>query len=334
MLNDSRQAQLITWLNHVFTESEITLVAMSGDAGFRRYFRFTANNQAYIAVDSPAQWCNNSAFVAIQQRFAEAQIQVPVIVAEDEAAGFFCLSDLGDVLLSDIVTERTMEELYQQAIDILPTLSSLECNDLPEFDGEFVQRELTIFTEWLVNKHLSLTLSEQEQQQLAQCFSVLTASALAQPQVLMHRDFHSRNIMQTNGQLAVIDFQDAVKGPITYDIVSLLRDCYLKWPNEQVLSLFSYFITLQASQHHLANITAEQWQKWFDLMGLQRHLKASGIFARLHHRDNKPNYLKDIPLTLSYIVDISQQYSELAFLGTLVSQRVLPALSLLAVKDK
>lgn len=334
MINDVRQSQLIAWLCQVLSAEKIVLLAMSGDAGFRRYFRFSYKNQTYIAVDSPTQWCNNAAFSRMQGLLAQANIQVPKIIAQDSEQGFFCLSDLGDTLLSDIVTAENMTELYQQAIAVLPKISSLPCEGLPIFDEKFIQIELNIFTEWLLNKHLSIVLSDQEQQQLEQCFAQLTTNALAQPQVTMHRDFHSRNIMQTaDKQLAIIDFQDAVCGPITYDIVSLLRDCYLKWPNGNVSELLDYFIKQQTAQHNLSGITPTQWQTWFDLMGLQRHIKASGIFARLYHRDNKTSYLKDIPLTLSYIVDISQQYASLSFLAKLVTEKVLPKLASLTAED-
>ncbi|XQW84477.1 aminoglycoside phosphotransferase family protein [Thalassotalea piscium] len=334
MRNDVRQSQLITWISKNFPGDKIQFSVMSGDAGFRRYFRFNYKNQPYIAVDSPSQWCNNAAFTAIQTMLKEAEIEVPEIVAQDKDQGFFCLSDLGDTLLSDIVSPENMASHYQQAIKLLPKISSLSCENIPRFDEKFIQTELTIFVEWLLAKHLSIVLAEDEQQQLAACFSFLIDNALSQPQVFMHRDFHSRNIMQlANQTFAVIDFQDAVCGPITYDIVSLLRDCYLKWPDDKVFELFDSFIELQTQQHQLTGISKAQWLRWFDLMGLQRHIKASGIFARLYHRDQKVSYLKDIPLTLSYIVDVSQRYPELSFLAHLVSDIVLPKLKSLPKED-
>ncbi len=201
--------------------------------------------------------------------------------------------------------------------------------------------ELNIFTEWLIAEHLALILTDDEKVQLAACFEHLIDSALEQPQVVMHRDYHSRNIMllQSNEgnkrnkevKLGIIDFQDAVIGPITYDIVSLLRDCYVRWPDALIEPLYKEFcrkITDKTSGVIKKSDTAdnEKWQKWFDFMGLQRHIKASGIFARLHHRDEKNSYLKDIPLTLSYIQDISALYPELAFLNTLIKNKIIPAL--------
>ena len=303
------------------------LIAMSGDAGFRRYFRFTKDKENLIAVDSPTDKCNNDAFIKVQKKLLAKGIQVPKILAVDEVAGFFCLSDLGDNLLGDELTLTNMAARYQQAITLLPKIAMVDQVGLPCYDRAFVEVELSIFIEWLLNEHLSISLTSQEKSSLAENFDVLIQSALEQPQVSMHRDFHSRNLMcLANGELGVIDFQDAVVGPITYDIVSLLRDCYVKWPYEQVNELFLSFCTLITEQLSLPNYSPDQWQRWFDLMGLQRHIKASGIFARLFHRDHKQGYLNDIPLTLSYIIDISEKYSELHFLHQLVKESVLPAL--------
>jgi len=301
---------------------------MSGDAGFRRYFRFTNGSEKFIAVDSPIDKCNNTAFINVQKKLLANGIQVPKIFAVDEIAGFFCLSDLGDKLLGDELTASNMAARYKQAITLLPKIATTDQVGLPCFDHAFVETELTIFIEWLLNEHLNISLTDQDQSSLTDNFNVLIQSALDQPQVSMHRDFHSRNLMcLTDDELGVIDFQDAVVGPITYDIVSLLRDCYIKWPDKNVEELFSYYCTLITKELSLPNYSQTQWQRWFDLMGLQRHIKASGIFSRLFHRDNKNGYLKDIPLTLSYIVDVSKKYSELKFLHDLVKDIVLPAIT-------
>lgn len=183
--------------------------------------------------------------------------------------------------------------------------------------------ELNIFSEWLVGNYLNIELTEDERKELEQCFQVLIESAVEQPTAFMHRDYHSRNIMVCNEEFAVIDFQDAVIGPITYDIVSLLRDCYVKWPQTIVNELFEYFVEEAGFSEQFES---KVLKRWFDLMGLQRHIKASGIFARLLLRDNKPGYIKDIPLTLSYIIEIAGHYPELNFLSKFVSERVLPAL--------
>jgi len=304
---------------------------MNGDAGFRQYYRFNLEGVAYIAVDAPPKYSNNRAFVAIGQGLAEKAIPVPEVKACDLESGYFCLTDFGDLLLSNVLTVDNMQVYYRRAIELLPAIAvSRPAGEyvLPEYDRTFIDFELSIFTQWLLERHLQINLPQPEQQQLRACFDVLIDSALAQPQVTMHRDYHSRNIMLLDdSRLGIIDFQDAVSGPVTYDIVSLLRDCYVRWPDELVAPLFEYYRTLIDPVLALAPVSEATWRRWFDLMGLQRHLKASGIFARLYHRDNKAGYLQDIPLTLSYILDISSRYPELAYLHDLVKERVLPALA-------
>jgi N-acetylmuramate 1-kinase len=326
-LENLRQKQLTQWLMDYFSLDMCTLSAMNGDAGFRRYFRFTKDNQSIIAVDTPVDKCNNPAFLYMQQQLKQVGVKVPEILAYDEQQGFMCLSDLGNTELSALLTSDNMADYYQQAILLLPKIASIPQQHLPLYDKAFVQLELNIFTEWLLHKHLDIQLTNEQKIQLQTCFDFLVSNALEQPQVVMHRDFHSRNLMLVDNDLAVIDFQDAVIGPITYDVVSLLRDCYVKWPREHIMPLLNYFVGLMSSQFSLQHITEQQWQQWFDLMGLQRHIKASGIFARLYHRDGKSGYLSDIPLTLSYIVDISAQYPECHFLASLVKNTVLPKLS-------
>jgi aminoglycoside/choline kinase family phosphotransferase len=325
------------WLNQQFSEENIQLTALSGDAGFRCYFRFSLNGNSYIAVDAPADKSNNAAFVFMQQKLSKQNILVPEIIAVDLSLGFFCLADFGETLLADILTSENMVKTYQKAIDILPHIQLAlpqKTIELPHYNQAFVELELNIFPEWLLAEHLSITLTDNEQEQLKHLFSILAENMLSQPQVLVHRDYHSRNIMVLEtGELGIIDFQDAVIGPITYDIVSLLRDCYLKWPDEDVTLLLSNYINTIAKQYSLTHVPREQWQRWFDLTGIQRHIKASGIFARLHHRDNKSGYLNDIPLTLSYIVEISQKYPELAFIHQLLLEKVLPAMEILKEKN-
>jgi aminoglycoside/choline kinase family phosphotransferase len=303
---------------------------MSGDAGFRCYYRFTYQERSFIAVDAPVDKSDNPAFVFMQEKFSHVGILVPEIIAKNLSLGFFCLADFGNTLLADTLTTKNMLTTYQQAIDILPSIQQAlpeQSQALPHYDQAFVTRELNIFTEWLLTQHLSLTLTVDEQAQLAHCFSILSESMLSQPQVLIHRDYHSRNIMVlANKKLGIIDFQDAVIGPITYDIVSLLRDCYLKWPSDKVTPLLDYYIKMVSARPSLQNVTRAQWQRWFDLTGMQRHIKASGIFARLHHRDNKSSYLNDIPLTLSYLVEISAQYAEFHFIHQLLLEKILPAM--------
>ncbi|WP_258872708.1 aminoglycoside phosphotransferase family protein [Thalassotalea euphylliae] len=335
--------ELVQWLEQSGFLSP-KLVAMTGDAGFRRYYRFTHGASAYIAVDAPPRYCNNAAFFAIANQLAEQGIKTPAIYAHDLDTGFFCLEDFGAALLADVLTDNSMAAWYRQAIAILPTIAQTPVTaEMKTFDQAFVETELAIFTEWLLANYLGLTLTEQEKQILETSFTILADNILAQPQVFMHRDFHSRNLMVLSDTLTsesvpsdkqtsektfgVIDFQDAVLGPITYDVVSLLRDCYVKWPTEQITPLLTYFVEQMTATGNYSEISFETWQRWFDLTGLQRHIKASGIFARLLLRDGKAGYIKDIPLTLSYIVDIASTYPELGALANLVRDKVIPALT-------
>ncbi len=346
LLNDWLSTLLIPAFDSVDEKTTIKLQAMTGDAGFRQYYRFNVQKQSFIAVDAPPQYSNNQAFVAIGLALSAQQVTVPKIIAADLTQGFFCLSDFGDQLLADdLLNTENSEQVkltYLKAIKLLPLIAATQVTtdkasgdqgqnnehySLPLYDKAFIDLELGIFTQWLIDKHLNIKLSCEDKAKLEQCFDTLSISALSQPKVTMHRDFHSRNIMVLNdGSLGVIDFQDAVVGPITYDIVSLLRDCYTRWPEDVIQPLFKTFCQLMSKQYDLDHVSETQWQQWFDLMGLQRHLKASGIFCRLFYRDNKSSYLKDIPLTLSYIEDISGHYPQLSFLHQLIKDRVIPAM--------
>lgn len=346
-MNSLRTANLLQWLQHCFSTMNIILTPLSGDAGFRRYFRFTFNDQSFIAVDSPPKFSNNNAFIKVQEHLLAANVNVPLIIEKDLSEGFFCLSDFGNTLLSDelfsigkrvvdVSNEKFKKDVtkyYMMAITELEKImisQQVLVKSLPLYDDEFVAIELAIFKEWLLEKHLNIDLTSQENSALTDCFKVLIGAIFEQPKVFMHRDYHSRNIMiLENDELGIIDFQDAVHGPIVYDIVSLLRDCYLRWPDEIIAPLSECY--RQRVQAHFPDedLSKEKWQYWFDLTGLQRHIKASGIFARLHHRDQKSGYLADIPLTLSYIESISAQYEKLSFLHQLISTRVIPALNAL-----
>jgi len=333
-LSDPRFISLNLWLNRYFS-SNVTPVLISGDASFRRYFRITTADASYIAADSPPQLVPIAPFIALSNAYASTGLTVPKVIAFDAEQGFMLLSDLGDTQLLSVLTPENVGDYYRRALELLPQVAAVVDSTnpdtgmtqaLPLYDEAFVHRELGIFTEWLLGRHLQLELSESEQDLLSQSFDILVDNAQSQPKVGMHRDFHSRNLMLHNGQLCVLDFQDAVIGPVTYDAVSLLRDCYVRWPQAMVADLMGQHYQ-QALVHEFIpqDISFEQYQRWFDLMGLQRHIKAAGIFARLHYRDNKPAYMADIPLTLTYIVDIAQSYSELAPLAAWLQARVLPA---------
>lgn len=333
-MKTERETSLQAWLCEQFLQSSIVLEPLSGDAGFRCYYRFALKGKNYIAVDAPKDKSNNEAFIRIQQMLSAMNVVVPRIEYADLQQGFLCLSDLGSCLLSDVVASDP-RHYYQKAIQLLPAISCANQKskaELPPYDENLLRLEVSLFEDWLLIKHLNIRLSDAERQSLHQAFDCLIENALGQPQVFVHRDYHSRNIMKCdNDELAVIDFQDAVIGPITYDIVSLLRDCYVRWPDEDVDALLTHYCDMmkEHSAFSLDHISKETWQRWFDLMGVQRHLKASGIFARLHYRDGKSHYLTDIPLTLSYLVDICAQYPQLKVIEDLVNGKVLPALSAL-----
>ncbi|QOL26645.1 phosphotransferase [Thalassotalea sp. LPB0316] len=313
----------------------ILMTALTGDAGFRQYFRVQGGqNRTFILVDAPPKLSNNQGFVDVTGLLTQHNVNVPNVLSFDAPNGFLLLEDLGDQQFFDVLAQDNLLNWYHQAIDQLIKITAIDPQalpvTLPDYDDAFVLTELTIFSQWLIDAYLDIHLTSEQQQQLTACFDVLIANVNQQPKVVMHRDFHSRNLMVCDNQIAVIDYQDAVVGALTYDIVSLLRDCYKKLSPLHVSQLFEYFIE-QASSHpnlaaKLEGVEPQQLKRWFDLMGLQRHIKASGIFARLSLRDNKHGYLNDIPLTLEYIVEVSAHYCELVWLGDFVEQYVQPAL--------
>jgi len=304
------------------------LVPITNDASFRRYFRVVVNGISYIVMDAPPDKENCGPFIDIAQRLQAGGLNAPKIIASDLKQGFLLLSDLGTQLYLSALNEKKAEDLYSDALNALFIMQTRTASDgLPLYDRQLLHGEMNLFTDWLLDKHLNLSLSETERANCETSFKWLSDAALSQPQVFVHRDYHSRNLIITQkNNPGILDFQDAVKGPITYDLVSLLRDCYIAWPREQVEQWAIFYYT-QITQIGIINtINETQFLRWFDWMGIQRHLKASGIFARLYHRDGKAGYLKDIPRTLNYIVEVAIDYPELTALYELLNQRVLPAL--------
>ncbi|MCL1113897.1 MULTISPECIES: aminoglycoside phosphotransferase family protein [Shewanella] len=326
-LTDPRFIALSHWLNQYFAE-QVTPYLICGDASFRRYFRIEHLGEHYIVSDSPINLVPIAPFVAMAKAYKTAGLCVPEVLATDDEQGFVLQTDVGEKQLLSVLNQHNVVDYYQQALNLLPTIAGVtvtELGPLADYDGAFVQRELAIFVDWLVNTHLGYRLSNNEQQMITSTFEVLTQSALSQPKVGMHRDYHSRNLLLNANALAVIDFQDAVLGPVTYDAVSLLRDCYVRWPDQQVDELMHYHYGLLKS-HQLIDDTLDfvTYRQWFDLMGIQRHIKAAGIFARLYHRDAKSGYLADIPLTLQYIVDIGSHYSQITAFSSWVERIIVP----------
>jgi N-acetylmuramate 1-kinase len=288
-----------------------TLVMVAGDASNRRYFRLVLGQSSYMVVEAPPVTENNEAFLAVRELLAAAGVRVPQLHAVDLQHGFMLLEDLGDALLLSVLNAASVDGYYRQAFDVLGQMAKVTPRGLPAYDRILLKEELGRFPDWFVEALLGYTPDIAERDLLTRFFGKLVSSALEQPQVLVHRDFHSRNLMlQADGQLAVIDFQDAVHGPITYDVVSLLRDCYIRWPAARVRYwALAYRDSLQASALFL-EVDEEQFLRWFDWMGLQRHIKVLGTFARLYLRDAKPAYLDDLPLVIAYVLEVVNKYAQ------------------------
>ena len=318
-----RLRQLQHWLTHELGLPAFELAPASADASFRRYFRVRFAGESRIVMDAPPSHEDCRPFVRIARMLHGIGLNVPAIHAEDLELGFLLLDDLGSEAYLSALTEHNVGRLYGDALDALVTLQSRGpgADELPRYDEALLRQEMELFRHWYLQVHRGLSLSETEQRLLDRAFAALAELALAQPRVAVHRDYHSRNLMVHARNPGIIDFQDAVFGPLTYDLVSLLRDCYIRWPQEQVRQWAMNFHDLAVEQGILPAAQPEGFIRWFDWMGVQRHLKASGIFARLNHRDGKPGYLADIPRTLGYIAEVAGAYPELAELGHLLQDR-------------
>jgi aminoglycoside/choline kinase family phosphotransferase len=310
---DFRLQQLSNWLAQVIPQTIIKIVALKNDASFRRYFRVHTNNMSWIAMDAPPEKENCQPFVALAKGLLRGGVHTPEILAANLEQGFLLLSDFGDHLLLNHLDESSVENHYTVAMDTLIPLQ--RCNQfdnfqVPLFDAIHIQNELNLFTQWYLTDLLQLSLTSSQHKIIVNIFQLLIKNAEQQPQVLIHRDYHSRNLMLlNNGKIGVIDFQDAMIGPITYDLVSLLKDCYVKWPQIKIHAWVKQFYQLVPLEK---NISYDQFLMWFDLIGLQRHLKVLGVFSRLHLRDRKSTYLNDIPRILSYVLEAANSYPEFA----------------------
>lgn len=299
------------WLARVCPQATGPCVPASSDASFRRYFRVETPDGAVILMDAPPEQENSRPFVDVAERLLAAGVNAPRILAADLELGFLLLSDLGNEVYLGQLDEDRADALYGDALDALVAMQRhARCDGLPDYDTDLLQREMMLFPDWLLERHLGLDLAD-ARTQLATTFDRLADCALEQPRVFVHRDYHSRNLMRTqHDNPGILDFQDAVRGPVTYDLVSLLRDCYIAWPPERIDRWIEQYRRL-AGEAGIDTGDAVTFRRWFDLMGVQRHLKASGIFARLHHRDGKPGYLADIPRTWGYIRSLLGRHEEL-----------------------
>lgn len=328
---DQRKAAMVDWLGTITAAAGIDPVPASEDASFRRYFRLQSASHSFIVMDAPPEQEDCTPFLRVAAQLEAMQLNAPRIIEADIEQGFLLLTDLGTRLYLDELTARpdSAPQLYANAMRALAKMQlngSAYQGSLPSYDEELLRLELSLFHDWLCETHIGIEFSAIDEAQWQTLCDVLVANALDQTQVFVHRDFHSRNLMRTDSDdPGVLDFQDAVEGPYTYDLVSLLKDCYVSWPSEQVRDwAFAFYAMLDSETR--AHADAAMFIRQFELMGVQRHLKAAGIFARLNHRDGKPGYMADIPRTLQYIVELSPEYTELGFVSALISEKLLPAL--------
>ncbi|MBL3589495.1 MAG: phosphotransferase [gamma proteobacterium endosymbiont of Lamellibrachia anaximandri] len=315
-----RIEQLKNWLSSLPEIESYTFEPASGDASFRRYFRIETGDKSYIAMDAPPEKEDTKPFIRMAEALESIGLKVPHIFARNQAEGFLLLSDLGKTLYLDRLDETNVDRLYGDALGALVVIQACgPVEGLPDYDRTLLLQEMELFREWLLERHHALNLTADEHSMLDVTFDFLAGNALDQPQVCVHRDYHSRNLMVTDqSNPGIIDFQDAVLGPVTYDLVSLLRDCYIHWPKARIEAWVMGYHELAVQSGVLRSEHEDQFLRWFDLMGVQRHLKASGIFARLNIRDGKPGYLQDIPRTLNYILEVAPDYPELEGLAKLI----------------
>ena len=279
-------------------------------------------------MDAPPEQEDCKLFIKITKKLHACNVNVPVIHNVNIEDGFLLLSDLGDDLYLDKLSDSAIYDLYSDAITALVNIqNSANVGGLDEYDKNLLRNEMNLFTEWLIEKHLQIELKEAQRKDLIKLFDLLVRNAEQQPKVFVHRDFHSRNLMVTKeNNPGIIDYQDAVYGPISYDLVSILKDCYIKWPEEEINKWVDFYLNKLYEEKSKFKINRDEFVRWFDLMGVQRHLKASGIFARLSHRDQKHNFLKDISRTLAYIVDLKGTYKELQPICVMIEESILPKL--------
>lgn len=312
---DERLTILSRWVGRILG-SPAELTPASADASFRRYFRvFGPNGDTYIAMDAPPERESVESFARVAAQFRQVGLNVPVVHALNKQHGFALLSDLGSRTYLSALDEANADGLYTDALDALLRLQTGGLDRLDAFepyDAEKLTGEMELFRQWFVPYQTSRALTAADHTVINRTFTALAASALEQPRVWVHRDFHSRNLMVTDADNpGVLDFQDAVSGPVTYDLVSLLRDCYIVWPATQVQKWTAdYYQRLRPALASSA-ISRDQFVRWFDWMGVQRHIKVLGIFSRLYHRDGKANYLDDLPVVYDYVREVCGAYREL-----------------------
>jgi len=327
MNREIRETALDNWLIKTLGTEEYTRLPLAGDASFRQYYRLQLKNISYVVMDAPPPEMP-AIFIEVAAMLRAQAVNVPEINAFDTEKGFLLLSDFGDRVYLQELNQHTAPFLYKDAMEALLKIQQCQ-GKVPSFDKNFMMRQFNIFKEWYLEKHLNLTLNTEILQTLEMLSDRLFKVIADQPAVFVHRDYHSRNLMiLKNGGPGILDFQDAIKGPITYDLASLFQDCYITWPRTQIEAwVGSYQEKAQECGILSKEISHLEFLRWMDLTGLQRHLKNLGIFARLNYRDGKKQYLKDIPRLQSYIQETYERYTELqdcsAFFETILSRKEL-----------
>jgi N-acetylmuramate 1-kinase len=326
--NDPRAAQAYAWACQALALPQAAFAPASADASFRRYFRISERDRSWIVMDAPPQHEDCRPFVRIAALLRDAGVHVPAVLAQDLEAGFLLLSDLGTQTFLEVITPDNADYLFDAAIGALIAWQSASRPQvLPEYDEALLRRELNLFPDWYLARHFGIELDQAGRQALETVFARLVAEALAQPKVYVHRDYMPRNLMISEPNPGVLDFQDAVYGPLAYDPISLFKDAFHSWPAERVeWGLRRYH--QRASAAGLAVPEWPQFRRDCDWIGLQRHLKVIGIFARLTHRDGKPRYVADTPRFVRYVMEVAPQYPELAPLVELFRTQILPRVGL------
>lgn len=322
-METDRLHQLKAWLQNEFPNQHFDLSIASADASFRRYFRVQFEDRSLIAMDAPPQHEDCRPFIKIAQLFSTADVNVPSILSQNLTDGFLLLTDLGNTTYLQQLVAHPSEAraMYSDAIDALIRMQQIsQENILLNYDRALLQKELNLFPEWYLTRHKQFNLSQHQSDHLQSTFSAILANNLEQPKVFVHRDFHSRNLMITTPNPGILDFQDAVYGPITYDLVSLFKDAYIQWEEELVLDWVIRYWEKARKARLPVSSDFSIFYRDFEWMGVQRHLKVLGIFARLYHRDNKAGYLNDIPLVLHYLRKTCERYRELHLLKTLLDE--------------
>lgn len=331
MDNVAREQALRLWIERECQQRIIDWRMISGDASFRRYFRYYNGERSIVAVDAPPERENVQGFLQLAKQLRQHGLMVPDLFAQNAEHGFWLLEDFGDTLLLHVLNQQTVHRYYTAAIDELlrfQSISAIENYVLPHYDQERFSVEVGLMPTWFLTAHLHYVMDASEQTLVQQTFDYLIKQALSQPVVLTHRDFHSRNLMvqHHSSRIGVIDFQDTVWGPVSYDLVSLLKDCYIAWPRATVLAMVEYYYRKAQSTPALAALNREQFIEYFDLMGLQRHIKVLGIFCRLYYRDGKSVYLADLPRVLHHAIEAAERYPQTQAFAQWLSECIAPRL--------